>query len=109
MTRTTWRSICHTRAVTPIALSLVRQSMDLGHATRAGAFCETKILTVRMEVRKIFHGLDEYFACVPKTGDFRIHQLEKSCKHHYFEQKKKTLIRPMLINAFIKIFVTLIS
>lgn len=31
MTRTTWRSICHARAVT-IALSLVRQSMDLGRA-----------------------------------------------------------------------------
>lgn len=54
MTRTTWRSICHARAVT-IALSLVRQSMDLGCATRAGAFRETKILTGRL--RKIFRGL----------------------------------------------------
>lgn len=58
MTRTTWQSICHTRAVTPIALSLVRQSMNLGHATQTGVFRETKILTMRTEMRKIFHGLD---------------------------------------------------
>lgn len=53
MTRTTWRSICHARAVT-IALSLVRQSMDLGRAIRTGAFRETKILT---GLPKIFRGL----------------------------------------------------
>lgn len=71
MTRTTWRSICHARAVTPIAVSLVRQSMDLlGRSIRAGAFREIEILTARTGMRKmIFRELDEYFAYVPKTGD----------------------------------------
>lgn len=36
MTRSTWRSICHARAVT-IALSLVRQSISLGCATGVDA------------------------------------------------------------------------
>lgn len=54
MTRTTWRSICHARAVT-IALSLVRQSMVLGCVTRTGVFRETKILTGLRKM--IFRGL----------------------------------------------------
>jgi len=53
MTGTTWRSICHARAVTPITLSLVRQSMDFGRTTRIGAFCETKRMNGKNDISRI--------------------------------------------------------
>jgi len=61
MTRTTWRSICHARAVT-IALSLVKQSMDLSCATRRLS-PEPKILAARNgDAKDDILRIDEYLS-----------------------------------------------
>lgn len=104
MTRTTWRSICHARAVT-IALSLVKQSMDLGCAKRSYRRLSRyqKYRPRETEMRKtIFRGLTS--ASVPKMTRTR----EKE-RWKYTVRADHLLSRPSSINSgqlCVYIFVT---